>query len=375
MKIHTNTPISDIIKSVEDNMPDWLGRSRIPGLSIALIRDAEIVWTQGFGIANLGTGAPVTTDTVFEACSLSKTVFACGVLNLCEAGVIDLDTPLDEYLDEPYLPDEPRIALVTARHVLCHTAGFPNWRPDCWDDEGWHPDRGKLEMHFTPGDHFYYSGEGFMYLQRVVEHITGKSGEEIIQETVLQPLGMDSSTYLWTDASPLPVAAAHFGRDEITRGRKGQRPEMIAAAGLHTTPTDYARFMCAMMRPSPDQPGHLRSDTITEMLTPQVAMNDTASWKVDYPDDPPVLHHNISRGLGWGLQHHGDTDSFWHDGDNGPARALTIGFREQRLGVVFMANHWHLHHIWHDIVDVTIGGRHPAFDWLDRMYDYYDGLA
>ena len=98
----------------------------VPGLSLTLIRGAEVFTSRAFGVRSSVSREPVTQDTVFEAASLSKPVFAYAALKLCEAGVLDLDTPLAGYLPEPYLPDEPRLELVTMRHVLSHTSGLPN---------------------------------------------------------------------------------------------------------------------------------------------------------------------------------------------------------------------------------------------------------
>jgi len=139
---------------------------------------------------NAATKKPVTNETVFEAASLSKPVFAYGVLKLVDQGKLDLDTPLNKYLGNNYdVVDDPRINLITARHVLSHTSGFPNWRDN---------DRTKnLLIHFTPGDKWSYSGEGMVYLSKVIEKITGLSLEDFMQQTVLQPLGMTSSSYIW----------------------------------------------------------------------------------------------------------------------------------------------------------------------------------
>lgn len=104
----------------------------------------------------------VDNDTVFEAASTSKPVFAYAVMKLVEKGVIDLDTPLTHYTSERFLKGDPRLDLVTARHVLSHTSGFPNWR----SAEG-------LRLDFTPGEKWSYSGEGYSYLQSVVTHLTG----------------------------------------------------------------------------------------------------------------------------------------------------------------------------------------------------------
>jgi CubicO group peptidase (beta-lactamase class C family) len=121
-------------------IPELMRMGDVPGLSIAVIRDARVVWSKDFGVANASTKQPVSDTTVFEAASLSKPVFAYAVMRLVEKGKLDLDIPLDKYLPKPYVEDDPRAGRITARIVLSHTTGFPNWRG-----------RDALKTHFTPG--------------------------------------------------------------------------------------------------------------------------------------------------------------------------------------------------------------------------------
>ncbi len=118
-----------------------MAAQRVAGLSLALIEGGRLAWIHAFGVRDAATGAPVTTEAVFPAASLSKPVFAYAVLKLCEQGALALDRSLSEYLPAPYLPHEPRLAPVTARHVLSHSAGLPNWR-----GEG-----NPLRVYFEPG--------------------------------------------------------------------------------------------------------------------------------------------------------------------------------------------------------------------------------
>jgi CubicO group peptidase (beta-lactamase class C family) len=139
----------DVISRLESEVPGLMKQGGVPGMSIALIRDGKTVWLRGFGVKDKKTGEPVETDTVFEAASLSKPVFTYGVLKLVDQGKLNLDTPLSSYLPKPYVPDE-RAGEITARLVLSHRTGFPNWRGS----------DGLLPIYFSPGERFSYSGEG-----------------------------------------------------------------------------------------------------------------------------------------------------------------------------------------------------------------------
>ena len=101
---------------------------QVPGVSIALIRDARVAWTGHFGVRDRTGGVPVDDATVFSAQSMSKPVFAYRVMKLAEKGVLDLDAPLTRYTADLFVKDDPRIHAITARRVLSHTTGLPAWR-------------------------------------------------------------------------------------------------------------------------------------------------------------------------------------------------------------------------------------------------------
>ena len=124
MALRVDAPLEDAIAELEETIPRLIEEGGVPGLSIALIRDAECVWTRGYGVKNAETRDPITTATVFPAASCSKPVAAYAALKLCEDGILDLDRPLAAYLPDPFLPDEPRVKDITLRMVLSHTSGL-----------------------------------------------------------------------------------------------------------------------------------------------------------------------------------------------------------------------------------------------------------
>ena len=158
-------PWKTLIADLEKQIPRLMEEAKTPGLSIAIIKDAKLFWRRGFGVKDNASKEPVDNDTVFEAASMSKPVFAYAVMKLCERGIMNLDTPLTKYTSERFLEGDSRLDLITARHVLSHTSGFPNFRSR----------KEPLKIHFTPGEKWSYSGEGYSYLQSVVTHLTGNS--------------------------------------------------------------------------------------------------------------------------------------------------------------------------------------------------------
>jgi CubicO group peptidase (beta-lactamase class C family) len=169
------------------DLPGLMDEAVVAGAQVALVHEGALGWRAAFGVANARTGVPVTDTSVFEAASLTKPLFAYAVLTLADEGRLDLDTPLTTYLPGRYdLESNDLLKLVTARHVLSHRTGFPNWRPG-----------GQPLIHFAPGERFSYSGEGFVYLAAAVERITGETIEAFVRRRVFEPLGMTSSSLVW----------------------------------------------------------------------------------------------------------------------------------------------------------------------------------
>jgi len=159
----------------------------VPGLCAVLVREGKLAWTHATGLAKAGTSQKVDQDTLFEAASISKAVFAYIVLQLADGGRLDLDRPLVDYLRPAYLPASPALAPITARHALTHTSGLPNWGEDN-KPESFLPQ-------FQPGTNFSYSGEGLFWLQLVAEHITGEGLDLFARRLLFDPGGMKRSTF------------------------------------------------------------------------------------------------------------------------------------------------------------------------------------
>ena len=347
-------PVKEAIQKLETDIPDLLKQSDVPGMSIALIRDGRVVWSAGFGVSNVNTGKPVTATTIFEAASLSKPVFAYAVLRLVDEGKLNLDTPLNKYLGNNYdVVNDDRINLITARHVLSHTSGFPNWR---------NGDRSTpLPINFRPGEKWSYSGEGMVYLSKVVEKITGMRFEAFMQKYALQPIGMTASSYIWRNrydslkAYRHDVMGALSGRIQPDNGKEDTlQEEGNAAASLQTTPTDYAKFIIAILNGK-----GLKKATREQMLTPQSRVNQK------YPP--------IAWGLGVGLETMPEGTYFWHWGDNGDAKAYVTAFLRDRSAVVYFADGANGLAFTKEILDDAIGGNHPAL--ANLAYARYNSAA
>ena len=183
LPLRVSEPVDVVVADLESFIPEYMSEYDIPGVGIALIRDGEVAWTEGFGVANTLTRRPVTAETLFEVASNSKVVTAYIALRLVDQGLLSLDEPLNAYLSEPWLPPSEYRDAITLRHVLSHSSGL---------------DHGTLSRDslFAPGSGYSYSAVGFQYLQVVIEEVTGQSLEDVAQEMVFTPLGMSSGSFL-----------------------------------------------------------------------------------------------------------------------------------------------------------------------------------
>jgi CubicO group peptidase (beta-lactamase class C family) len=333
---------------LETEVPKLMQAGDVPGLSIAVIRDGRLFWSGAFGVRSAASGAPVRKDTVFPAASLSKPVVAYAALRLADRGALDLDKPLWAYLPVERLQHDKRGERITARMVLSHTTGLPNWGPE------------KLPFNADPGERFGYSGEGFVYLQKVLEKLTGMPLEALAKKEVFEPLGMTRSSFVWEKsfAGTEVTGMDLFGRpQEIPTDRKAN-----AAASLLTTAEDYARFLIAILNGE-----GLQKKTAEAMLSPQVRI----PGKLFDPKSPPG-QGEVGWGLGWGLERTGPAEPFWiwHWGDNGGFRAWTTASREKKAGVVYFTNTANGLSIAEAVASLAVGTAQPAFARLD--YERYD---
>lgn len=298
MNKHTDKRIKRIINSLlpstglegkfdsPRSLRDRLTHYHTPGVSIAVINDFEIEWAQGWGVCDARSKNKVTTKTLFQAGSISKPIFALGVMRLAQEGQLSLDEDIHHYLSAWRVPAnagwQPRITL---RQLLSHTAGltvhgFPGYQasemlPTVTQIlNGEFPaNTAKVEVNILPGTQFRYSGGGTTVAQQVLVDTLKKPFPQIMRELVLGPLGLTNSTY----EQPLPkgwakeAATAHPWKGIPLKGKFHTYPEM-AAAGLWTTATDLAKVGVELLKVFHErkEPALLTKETIDAMLLPQL---------------------------------------------------------------------------------------------------------
>jgi CubicO group peptidase (beta-lactamase class C family) len=313
----------------------------IKGISIVVINDAKVVYHHSFGIADASSMDTVNNLTLFQAASVSKPVFAYFVMRMVEKGLLDLDTPLYKYMPYPDIEDDARYKLITARMVLCHKTGFPNWRPNY---------TGKLKIEFTPGTKFSYSGEGYMYLAKVIAHLTYTTLENldsVFQQEVCKPLNIKHAYFGMNDYVAKHLARGYDGNQihEDLDFIKNFNP----AGGLCTEAMSFANFLIAVMNNK-----GLKKESIDEMLKAQVQLPDDDSqrkyfggteWSLGFERKPSIYGMNIA-----------------HGGNNWGFSSSFLFNKDKKFGYVFFTNsnscHYHgCPELWKKLEPFLINGK------------------
>ena len=315
--VPASAPLARLTAALEKQIPDWMQQAHVPGLSMVVIQNASIAWQRGFGVRDAATKAPVTSDVMFEAASMSKPVFAYVVMKLCESGVMSLDVPLTKYTPDRFLADDPRLDAITARHVLSHTSGFQNWRSE----------KTPLAIHFAPGAQYLYSGEGYNYLQTVVTRLLGEPFESYMRTTLFAPFDMSSSRYVWDDVAQRRMARPHT-QDGTPIDNTKSTPADVArygsAGALLTTPADFATFVINVIDPRPADAARLKQASVADMLRPHAKLPSS-----EYPS---------SWALGWQIFHDKAGDFIYHGGDNRGFHCSAVASATRQRGYVAMTN-------------------------------------
>ena len=258
---------------------------KIPGASIAIIKNGKLIYHQIYGVSNIETGLPVTAETLFEAGSVTKPAFAFVVMRLVEKRVLDLDQPLYQLLSFDEVSQDERYKSITARLVLSHKTGLPNW--------GKRDSTGHFNLLFLPGTKFGYSGEGYEYLKRVIEHITQKSISQILEEELLVPLQLEGLYFQGNDYIKRNSAHGHKGF-KPSNVRYIEQPMM--AFSMCTEAKAFSKFMLALGNKK-----GLKRETYKEMLSIESTREDSVHWSLGFEIE------ETSVGISYG--HSGSTSS------------------------------------------------------------------
>jgi CubicO group peptidase (beta-lactamase class C family) len=340
--------------------------AEVPGAGIVIINDGRVVFAKGYGLRDTEKNLPLTENTVMSGASFTKVVFAYLMMKLVDRGVLDLDKPIYGYLPKALpeydfykdLAGDERYKLITARMLLDHTSGFPNYR--------WINDDRKLNINFQPGSRFAYSGEGINLLQFVIETITKRPLQDLMQENVFQPLGMTRSSMVWQARFEEDYAN---GYEEYGRSLGPLRWKNPNAAGsLSTTPLDFARFVQAIL----DGKG-LRTRTWGRMLSAQIpilAKHEFPTMENQLTEENKSIR--LSYGLGWGLYWSPHGEAFFKEGHDDGWRNYCVGFRMPKDGMIIMSNSGNGEGIYKELLEKVLADTYTPIEW--ERFTPYDQL-
>lgn len=358
-----------------ERIDELMEKGQVHGLTISVINLDNIIYQKAFGTSNIEEGTDLKMTDGFYAASFSKALFAYIVMQLVDEGKIDLDKPIQEYLDKP-LPDyefetsyegyqnlktDERYKLITGRMLLSHSSGLPNWR--YIGKMGINMNR-ELELEFDPGSFYGYSGEGIYLLQFVVEQITGRDLEDLAQEYVFQPLDMNMTSFVWQDRFEGTRAFGHYKKKKTVPTKK--RDTSNAAGSMETTPEDYAKFMQAIFKEN-----GLSSQSFEEMTSPQVrikSLQQFGSNRKEITDKYDDIE--LSYGLGWGVYQTPLGRAVFKEGHIQGWEHYSIFYPESDLAVVIMSNSSNAESIFKELIEVVAGDTWMPWYW--ELYYPYD---
>lgn len=354
-------------------LAEVLRLASVPSFSLARVQGTRIT-TQAVGVQRSGESNPVVADTVYAAASLTKAVFAYTFLSFVQDGLVSLDRPVRDYLQLPN-PEDPRSRAITARHLLSHTSGWRNWRNAVTTP---------LTADFEPGSRWSYAGEGYFFLQRVLETLTNRSTSALLQERVFAPLGMQRSSLAPLAELDANRAVGHDGRGapqtpfgratmlelrrEMSAAGRGLETAKVedaeaairvaeptlpvlpnflplnAAASMLTTASDFARFLQHLV--TARRRGGSAASIVAMMMSPQVRCNDRVQW-----------------GLGLGLETVGAQQYAWQWGDNPGYKSYFWADPDKEQAMVVFTNGDRGARVYERVIRGLTGDDHPGFLW------------
>lgn len=350
--------------SLDRKINQLITDAKVAGISVAIFDKNKTVYQNTSGFKNYKDQTILTDTTNFYGASLSKAVFSVLVLKLVEEKIIDLDTPLESYLPKKIYEYEPKTRWhdnyndlkhdslyhkITARMCLAHTSGFNNWR-------FFEKDR-KLRVNFEPGTKYFYSGEGLVYLQVILEKITGKSLEELAQKYVFEPLKMENSSYEWKKNFEKDYASGHNSDRRVYPKDMDNEPR--SASTLETTAKDYTTFLTAVLSQK-----IINENSYKEMFSSQIRIISLAHFG---PNSKKITDKydaiNLSSGLAWlnfktpygkAATKGGHGDGFQH---------YSILFPETGKGMLIMTNSDNGESIYKELLEVAISDTFSPMEW------------
>lgn len=349
--------------------------AEVHGMAVTIFNENTPVYQKTFGYKDYPKKLPLTDSTNIYGASFSKAVFSILVMKLVEEGVIDLDTPLESYLPKKIYEYEPQTrwhddfsALkedslyhkITARMCLAHTTGFANWR---WVE----PDY-ELTVHGEPGSKHSYSGEGFVYLQVILEKLTGKGLQQLAEEMIFRPLKMNNSAYEWKTRFDKDFAFGHNPEGE--KYKKDTDNEPRGGSTLETTASDYSKFLTAVLNRK-----ILSENSYEQIFTRQIGINLLTQSNEGSKRETNIYEAlNLGYGLGWGYLETPYGKGVFKAGNGNGFVHYSILFPEAGKGIMIMTNSNNGERIFKELLKLALKDIFSTLE-VAALYPLESGLA
>ncbi|GAA4501926.1 hypothetical protein GCM10023172_24480 [Hymenobacter ginsengisoli] len=322
-------------------------RHHVPGMQLVYTKGTA-VQNYSLGVREAGTQQLVTATTIFEAASLGKEMLAYAALRLHDRGVLDLDKPLLSYYAYPRLRGQARAARITARMALAHTTGLPNWAENptapSWKTSA-------LAVKYVPDSCWNYSGEGYTFLQKTLEHLAGKTWEQLAQQEIFAPLGLKNSSFAWRPAFAATASAGHDGAGKPTPIDHFVEP--YAGYSLYATAADYNRFLQALRTGQ-----GLKPATARLLRTPATAAN-----RCGHATTAADAHIDWACGVGLATTSQGLAQ--WQWGDNGNFKGFFMTLPGKQESLLLLTNSSNGPQLVDEVLALFFGhGQYWATQWL-----------
>lgn len=312
--------VSASVRAGQDKTDDFIkaemARQRIPGLSLAIIKDGRMIKAQGYGFADRDRRIPATPETVYKIASVSKQFIAAGILLLAQNGRLGLDDSIGRYLDGAPAAWNP----ITIRHLLTHTSGLVREGPafkasKVQSDAEVVRSAYARPLEFPPGQKWLYSNAGYFALAEIIRKVSGQPWTGYLAEHVFTPSGMTLTFPTNTKAEVANRAVGYVDNDRLLVAPEW--PALRPSGAFISTVLDLAKWDAML-----DAGRILSADSRTQMWTPVVLSDGTT-----YP-----------YGFGWQLAPSNGQPRVYHTGGMPGARAAFVKFPKERLTIIALMN-------------------------------------
>lgn len=315
-----STAQDPVVSKIDEFITAEMRKQKIPGVSLAVVKDGKPLLVKGYGLANLEHQVPVKPETVFQSGSVGKQFTATAVMMLVEEGKINLDEKIGKYLGE--VPES--WTNITVRHLLSHTAGMTDYpkdfdfRRDYTEDEILKRAK-EIPVAFKPGEKWQYSNLGYVTLGILISKVTGKFYGEFLQERIFKPLGMTTARII-NEADVIPNRASGY---RLVNGEVKHHDwvsptiNTTADGSLYLTALDMIKWDDALTS------GKLLKKTSFDQMWSPIKLNDGKTHPY---------------GFGWGIRSVNGKRVIEHGGAWQGFKAHIARFPDNRLTVIVLAN-------------------------------------